>query len=278
MVEQMGLLAILLFCIGLVWSLVHHQSVLPVMGNDAMTYHLPAAVQWLQTGRLGVFQFGVRPIWGKQVIALGVLLTAVLTAYKPDLMGWEMFFVSGALELVAVGLIVAFLTRKLGPHVRWGVVGVPAIVAGFAFAFVYWSASLRAYQHDWFVDGSGWQITNAEPEGLWRFVDQHVPRDATVAYTDLYLIYPLQGFSLDRRLVYAPMCPGLATQSDLPWLGDRLSGEELVPAAVKATVGHSDRATWLQNLRASNASFLIVGKGGAIDKPPEAEFVAADPK
>jgi hypothetical protein len=42
----------LAYAIALAW----HQRFLPVLSNDAITYHLPAAVQWLQTGRLGMYE------------------------------------------------------------------------------------------------------------------------------------------------------------------------------------------------------------------------------
>ncbi len=37
---------------------IHHQRHLPPTADDALTYHLPAAVQWLQTGGIGLF-----PTW-----------------------------------------------------------------------------------------------------------------------------------------------------------------------------------------------------------------------
>ena len=49
-------LASLFFVVGYVGTLVWHQRSLPVISNDALTYHLPAAVQWLQTGRLGLYE------------------------------------------------------------------------------------------------------------------------------------------------------------------------------------------------------------------------------
>src|SRR5688500_11675155 len=44
------------FVVAFVGALVHQQRYLPPFATDALTYHLPAAVQWLQTGRVGVFE------------------------------------------------------------------------------------------------------------------------------------------------------------------------------------------------------------------------------
>ena len=45
-----------MFVGGYFAALVVHQRNLPVISNDAITYHLPAAVQWLQTGRMGLYE------------------------------------------------------------------------------------------------------------------------------------------------------------------------------------------------------------------------------
>ena len=44
------------FLTGYLIALVHHQRQIPQLSNDAITYHMPAAVQWLQTGKLGLYE------------------------------------------------------------------------------------------------------------------------------------------------------------------------------------------------------------------------------
>ena len=44
------------FVIAYLATLIWHQRLLPVMANDALTYHLPAAVQWLRDGRLSFYE------------------------------------------------------------------------------------------------------------------------------------------------------------------------------------------------------------------------------
>jgi hypothetical protein len=46
----------LLFVAGYAGAFILNQRYLPPQANDALTYHLPAAVQWLQTHRLGLYQ------------------------------------------------------------------------------------------------------------------------------------------------------------------------------------------------------------------------------
>jgi hypothetical protein len=50
------LLACVLFGAGYLVALLWNQRLLPVLSNDALTYHFPAAVQWLGTGRLSLYE------------------------------------------------------------------------------------------------------------------------------------------------------------------------------------------------------------------------------
>lgn len=49
-------IACLLFVIGYVAAIIFHQRSAAVMSIDAMAYHLPAAVQWLQEHRISLYQ------------------------------------------------------------------------------------------------------------------------------------------------------------------------------------------------------------------------------
>jgi hypothetical protein len=183
------------------------------------------------------------------------------------------FAASGAV-LAAVGLIALVPTRNWRPRVRWSVLGVGAALGSLAYIFVFWSASLNAYRQTFF---NGWEMKRAQYRPLWQFVAENVPSDATVAYANTYMIYPLQGFTLDRRLVYAPTRPGVQTPADLAWLGDHLPGEQLVPAAVRATTANADRKTWLGNLQRLNVQYLVVAKSDTNPSPPELSLLAGDP-
>jgi hypothetical protein len=48
--------ACVIFVIAEISAAIAGQRYLPPMANDALTYHLPAAVTWLQTGKIGLFE------------------------------------------------------------------------------------------------------------------------------------------------------------------------------------------------------------------------------
>jgi len=54
--DRIILTAAPLFVTGYLAAVVHNQCYLPITSNDALTYHMPAAVQWLQTRRLGLYE------------------------------------------------------------------------------------------------------------------------------------------------------------------------------------------------------------------------------
>ena len=123
-----------------------------------------------------------------------------------------------------------------------------------------------------------WAAQYPLEQPLWATVNRLAPADATVAVADLYLVYPLQGPTLRRRLVYAPTRRGVRTPADLPWLGDRLSGERLVAAADAATMADPDPLTWRANLERLGAGFLVVGRAVPGRDAVEVEWADADPR
>jgi hypothetical protein len=58
LVDRATNLACFTFVAAYALAFIHQQRHLPPTADDALTYHLPAAVQWLQTGRIGLF-----PTW-----------------------------------------------------------------------------------------------------------------------------------------------------------------------------------------------------------------------
>ena len=53
--EMLVFSACLLFVLGYFCGAIYTQSSGPLVGDDALTYHLPAAGQWMQTGRIGLY-------------------------------------------------------------------------------------------------------------------------------------------------------------------------------------------------------------------------------
>jgi hypothetical protein len=215
----------------------------------------------------------INPPAAAAIVAGAVLITTAWTAPADRDRSVE-FSLAGA-AVAVVGFPICFLTRNWQPRRRRLTIGGGCSAAGIAYAFVYFAASLGAYRDLLF---NGWDLNYPRERPLWQFIAEHVPPDAYLAYTNLYIVYPLQGFTQDRRVVYAPTRPGVHTVADLPWLGDHLPGEQLVPAAVQATAAKPDRATWLQNLHERSAQFLVIGKDHPLSTPPEAAFAAGDPK
>jgi hypothetical protein len=213
-------------------------------------------------------------------IAVAAMLVGVslLTLFKSRISTAD--FAATALMFTAIG-IAGYLWAN-GRRVRWVMLGAAGTFAFAIFTFINWAAYCRNYLSTKYdadsVYAQPWIYPDLTP--LWGWVNTHLPADARVAYTNLYYVYPLQGNSLRRRLVYVPTRPGVSTMADLPWLGDRLPGERIVPAAGAATVGRPDLAVWLVNLRKSGCDYLIIGRfghGGVAVNPPEAGFAAAHP-
>ncbi len=198
-------------------------------------------------------------------------LLAAATATVSVWSGWPVIVPLLAVSAVLAVAVAACDRTVRRPARRWAAAAVP-VVAVAAVAYVQWTAYARDYVAQWSEDGSAWSVYPDWP--LWQFVNHTVPADATVAYADLYLVYPLQGPQLRRRLAYAPTRRGVRTPADLPWLGGHLSGERLVTLTDKATVADPDGAMWRANLQGLGAQYLVIGHAAA---GPEAAWAAADP-
>lgn len=218
----------------------------------------------------------IHPPRVRQAIALLVLVLACWTTFANPQRAIEFGTIGFAVALL--GFVPLWITRGWKARTRLLVLGGGAGLVAASATFVLWTSSVTAYKKSIFLPGAGWDLSYPEARPLWEFVAEHIPLDATVAYANLYMTYPLQGFDLGRRVVYAPARPGVRSPADLPRLGDRLSGEALVPAAIRATVESSDRATWLKNLRQTSAEYLVVGKVRDLHDAPEAVFADADPR
>jgi hypothetical protein len=55
-VDHYTVLAASLFAVGYMIGVAWNYRFMPVLANDALTYHFPAAVHWLRTGRLSLFE------------------------------------------------------------------------------------------------------------------------------------------------------------------------------------------------------------------------------
>jgi hypothetical protein len=208
--------------------------------------------------------------------AIPLPLLSIITVFGFIKSSVALSFAAESLILALIGLAAFGLTRNR--PLRSTVLLMTTLIVSIAYTYIHWSAYCRDTRESIYDEGGGYAVEYPDPNRLWRFVNENIPADATVAYTNAYLIYPLQGPLLNRRLIYVPTRPGIKTIADLGWLGRHLSGEKLIPAALRATVAAPDRATWLANLQTSGAGYLVIGQGGVIGIPPEDAFAAADPR
>ena len=127
----------------------------------------------------------------------------VLTVFVEDLVTFTNEFLVGALVATAAVVVFVWLMQRWPRRARLVLQMVFWFWLVAGYSYVFWAAYLMQYQEGLFLGGAAWDNVYPRERPLWEFVNQQIPADATVAYTNLYLIYPLQGFSLQRRVVYA---------------------------------------------------------------------------
>jgi hypothetical protein len=149
---------------------------------------------------------------------------------------------------------------------------VPAWVAGSRkWETQFWSRQFRPEDRQ--VSG----IAEA-----WKLVRDDLPPGSVIAYANTFHVYPLYGFDYTQFPVYAPTRPGVHRLSDLPRFPAPTTGEQIPANIVAVTAAEPDRDTWLANLRAAGAQYLLVGKRDLAHPDrkadvPELRFAAADP-
>ncbi len=206
----------------------------------------------------------------------GVLPVAALgTIFVPRVWPVAYPLALTALTATAFAIVLFWFIRNWSAWRRSAFLGVLLTTAVLGLAYVRWTAYCRDCEASRHSDDAGYAQEYPAEEKLWKFVDQQLPTDAVVAYSNLYLIYPMNGFQLRRRFVYAPTRAGVKSMADLPWLGEQLSGEQLVNVTTRVTQMSPDRASWIDNLRSAGAGFLVLGKQGI--EPPEDRFARKDP-
>ena len=218
----------------------------------------------------------IQKIFEKEIAAIAVAAFLFLVSLG-SVFAYSAFSTIVTFSAIAIGLtIIGLLIIAYAKTNRFRWTAFIAIIGGLTcqYAYVHWTAYCREYRETLFDDNSGYGIEYPQLNRLWRFADKNLPADTTIAYTNIYLIYPLENDSLQRKVVYVPTRTNAKSIADLGWLGSNLSGEKLVPAAVRATMLSPDRTVWLQNLKDSGAKYLVVGKGATV--AVEATWAASD--
>ena len=207
-------------------------------------------------------------------VALAVGL-AVVSVYASFVVNRGVLFQGGIIAMVVAAALAFILDRmRLGAR---GVAGMAAVcvLAVASYVFVYQDINIARYiaqTHPRWADPTVYgPLADA-----WEFVRTSVPRDATVAYTNTNLVYPLMGFVGDRRVVYAPTRPDVTTLHSLPHLPGPVSGEHLVAEVARVTTADADVETWIANLRRLNADYLFVARDAVVKDPPELTFARGD--
>jgi hypothetical protein len=180
-------------------------------------------------------------------------------------------FSRGAAELAAIGVGLWWSARKLmKPRSSLKFLGGAGALIAILLAWSFWSDYLDDYRQSW---KEIWALTYADQQGdLWVFVQKSISPTAAIAYSNQFMVFPLYGFDLTRRVAYAPVRENesIATLAMPP----RLSGEQIAAAAASAANHPADPAIWKQNLQAAGAQFLVVGAGG---NAPERAMARNDP-
>jgi hypothetical protein len=248
----------------------------PVMGFAIFFWRSPfPEVRFLLPAFLLLFACAAFAINGwcrneKLMIALGGALLAIslLTVFDRGIWFVTAEFAGVSILIAGIGVVCQWWAGNR--RIRWIGIGAGLSSLLLVYAYINWAAYSKNYLAD-----QAYATQYADLVPLWNAVNTSIPADATVAYTNMYLIYPIQEHSPQRRLVYVPTRRGVSSIADLGWLGSGLSGEALVPATVNATFALPDRNVWLTNLKRSDAQYVVIGRGNA--EPPEAGFVASDP-
>jgi len=196
-----------------------------------------------------------------------VAVMAISTSFSADNSGR---IVHLALWGVAIALIGTLLRRieTDALRLRRPILSILATIAVFAAIVFHWNAYLSDYR-----DGrmAVWQSIYPSPGEMWNFAADHIPPDATIAYSNQFMIYPLYGFDERRRIVYAPVRRG-ATVSTLPIPHDA-NETDLNELAARAANFDPDFSAWRENLSATGAQYLVIGNQ---TNAPEFAWASAD--
>ena len=196
-------------------------------------------------------RFGRLSAW----VAAGLLATvAAATGFAP---GQLLLNLPAAAVAAVVLLAVWVVWRRLNiPRLR-AAVALSAGLLAAGWVYVQWAAVLSTYRQN---TALAWGLNYGGLGEAWNAVRDRTPADATVAYGGTHFTYPLMGFDLDRRVVYAPSRPGLTSVADLGWLGGGLAGLEIDKAASAAAAQGAGERVWRENLKRSGAGVLFLAK------------------
>jgi hypothetical protein len=166
-----------------------------------------------------------------------------------------------------VGLLVRWVEREV-LRMRWPAISAACVAVALLVLCWQWGGYVAEYRDS---RSEFWRAGYPSHAVVWSFVDEHVPADATIAYSNQFMVYPLYGFQYTRRVVYAPVRSG-ASVANLRF-PSRLGDGEFFIRSMDAANSPADQGAWMRNLRAAGAQYLLVGVGKGA---PEIEWAERD--
>jgi hypothetical protein len=216
-----------------------------------------------------------------QLAAASLLLAlAWLTEFKLE--GERTAIVVGmvgtATTVTVAGLAFAWTLGRVSAARRGtlvaSVVTLGALVLA-ALIYVAWPAHIKACR-EFAIEC--YRTQYGPTADAWRFVRDELPPSEPLAYANTFLIHPMEGFDNRRPLVYTPTRRGVTHLNDLPPLGGKLSGEQIVHAMADALTADTDQTTWLRRLTESSVTHIIVFNHEVAPNPPELAIITDHPE
>jgi len=184
-------------------------------------------------------------------------------------------FVVTSAVVAAAGVLLVIVLAPWMKNLRfaagfWSIV----VLVPLAWIFVYWHAILVGSRAS-MIEGFREPLPDQYP--MWKYIEQNVPADASIAYTNLVFTRPLMGFDYSRRVFYIPTSAGVQNYHDLANSRVRVTDQEIRAFVAKLLTASPDHDLWLSNLLRSDAQYLLVGRQSVLTDPPEKTFAETDP-
>jgi hypothetical protein len=214
------------------------------------------------------------PLWG-QLLPVGVVTAvSIWGGFADKELLRDFLFVSALVCAVGMTVVLLLVPLMQWPRVRLAVWSIVSFLVGCAI-FIQWHAILLGARQSWMI-----ALATPYPDqvSMWRFIDEHVPPDAPLAYTNLIFTRPLMGFDYSRRVFYIPTRPGVRNYHDLPSSQQRVTDQEIRGFVAKLLKENPDQKMWLENVLKGDAQFLLIGRQSVLTDPPEKAFADAHPE
>ncbi len=207
------------------------------------------------------------------IVAAAILPAIVLAAGLPGAADKQQFALVGLIIAALVGVGFCVVPPRRAKRM-WAAAAMIVLLAGGGFAYVNWNAYLGEYNAG---RSDVWTAVHGDVAKGWAVVNREVPPGSVIAYANVHFVYPVQGVGLRNQVVYVPSRPNVRAMHNLPRSPTPLAGEQIPAYFAEETQQGSDAKTWRENLTASGADYLFIGKPG-ITPPPEMTFIADRPE